>query len=380
MTKNPVSLKQSEGLVTNWLHRLRTDLFFRTEVLVIGTFFLLCIINVAIIIFSLQQFHIDVASSVISILSGAIALNPSSANSTTTTALILESVREISLTNVTIVVASSLMVAVILGFLAARIALTPTKQALSAQKQFISNISHELRTPLSIIRANSEILLLQKGARPDAQELIRSNVEELDRISGIINNLLTLNTFRHAQAIEFKSIELSEIVRESIKKLETLAGSKEIELDASLDDTLIVWGNRNGLAQIIMNLIKNALIYTPTHGSVIISTYASHRFATLEVRDTGIGIEAGNIQKVFEPFYQVEPSRSQNKGSGGLGLAIVSELVKFHHGKISIRSTPGIGTVIRVDFPLHHPDRPHHEKNSSDDDHEITLDFSKHPA
>jgi two-component system sensor histidine kinase CiaH len=378
MTKTPASLKRSEALAINWLHRFRTDLFLRTQISVIGIFFLLCLVNITIIAVFLQKLHLDIAATVISILSNAIAEGPG-VDSTTTTALVVEGVRDVSMLHITVVVGISLIATILLGYVAARVALGPTRNGLAAQKQFIGNIAHELRTPLSIIRANSEILLLQKGVRSDVHGLIESNVEELDRISGIINNLLTLNTFRNTRVMNFEVVDLSAVVQNSIEKLEKLAVGKGITLHSTLENALMIWGNKSGIAQIAMNLVKNAILFTKEKGSVTVSTFASSSFVTLEVRDSGVGIESGNIEKIFEPFYQVEPSRTQNQGSGGLGLAIVSELVKFHKGKISVQSIPNIGTLIRVDFPKNHPDMPEDTERSAGTkpNTEVSLDFSK---
>lgn len=374
MTKNPASSKQSEVSATSWLHRLRTDLFARTQFLLITIFLLLCATNLVLIAVFFQWFHIDIATSVIGDISQIIATEKGSVSAPETTEQVLASIREISTSNTVAVGTLSVICAILFGYLATRVALAPTREALSGQKKFMSNVAHELRTPLSIIRANSEILLLQKNIKPDAASLITSNVEELDRISGLIDNLLTLSTFRTANALNFEPVDLSMVVHDSVSKLSTLVESKKLTLTTSLEDKLSVWGNPNALAQIVMQLIKNALLFTPAHGSVTVSTYARSSFATLEVRDTGIGIEPSDINKVFEPYYQVEPSRTNNKGTGGLGLAIVSELVKLHRGKISIQSTPHVGTVVRIDFPCHKNNtsipETHELKN------EVTLDFS----
>lgn len=377
MTKITASSKQLEALATNWRHKLRTDVFFRTEFTVICIFVCLCIANIFIVVVSLRQLHMDVAASVITILTDAITLSSTAQISATTTSqLILTNIKGISSANIAIVTISSLFVTLFLGYIAARVALKPTKNALAAQKQFIGNIAHELRTPLSIIKANSEILLLQKGIHGETSELVSSNLEELDRISGIINNLLTLNSFRNSKTMEFELIDLSEVVRNSLQKFEKMAADRRVVLEARLDDPLKILANKSGLIQIIMNVVKNALIYSKPEGVVFVTTRASSGMATFEVRDTGIGIDPNNIERIFEPYYQVESSRSQNKGSGGLGLAIVSEMVKFHHGKISIQSKPNVGTIVKVDFPLKHELGSSSTKDSASQGG-LTLDFSQ---
>ncbi len=353
MINNRASSKQSGVLGTSWRHKLKTDQFFRTEFMVIGILFLLCFANVAIMAIALEELQIDIASSVVKNLGTAITDALTSGQSgTATTELVLTEVGTLSDTGIFTVLILSLLVTVLLGYVTTRIALAPTRNALASQKQFIGNVAHELRTPLSIIRANSEIILLQKKVNAESLSLLMSNIEELDRISGIINNLLTLNSFRNSGAMTFEEILIGTVVRDVISQFEKYAREKGVELDAETDDDEYVWGNKSGLVQIIMNVVRNALVYTPKGGSVFVSVKrTSPAFVALEVRDTGIGIESEKIKKIFEPFYQVSPSRSENRGSSGLGLAIVNELVKLHHGKISIQSEPGEGTIVTIELP-----------------------------
>lgn len=381
MTKPQVSSKQSGGLATGLLRKLRTDLFFRTEFIVIGVIFFLCFANVAVVAISLKQLHLSVASSVISSITESIAnIESQGFNATATSEKLLDDIDEIRSTNLTIVFGTSLIITLLFGYVVARIALIPTRDALGAQKQFIANVAHELRTPLSTLKANSEILLMKADLDQDSVGIIRSNVEEIDRISGIINNLLTLNTFRHIDQMNFTVVNLSDVVRESVHKFEALAMSKEIQLDAEMTPGLEVWGNKSGLVQIVTNLIKNAIVYTPRKGSVHINVLRSaNDRIEFRVNDTGIGIEQEKLRQIFEPFYQVEPSRSQSRGSSGLGLAIVSELVKLHHGKISIHSTPQVGTVVRVELPALNPsDEKRLRATPPESTHNaFVMDFSK---
>lgn len=380
MTTPPATSKPSGGLVTNLLRKLRYDLFFRTEFIIIGVIFFLCFANVAIIAMSLQQLHLSVASTVVSNITESITnIENQNFDSTTTNEKLMRDISAIGRTNLTIVLGTSLIVTLLFGYVVARIALVPTRNALGAQKQFIGNIAHELRTPLSTLKANSEILLMQKN-NEETYSLLQCNIEEIDRISGIINNLLTLNTFRHVDQMNFSVVSMSEIITASVHKFETLATGKTISLDADISPRLEVWGNKSGMEQIVTNLIKNAIVYTPREGSVTITAHqASSQHIEFEVSDTGIGIEREKLQQIFEPFYQVEPSRSQSRGSSGLGLAIVSELVKLHHGKISIRSTPNIGTVVRVELPALNPtdEKRHSAAHSPTPRNEFIMDFSK---
>lgn len=373
-------MKQSAASAIEWLNKIRGDLFLRTEIIIIGTLFFLCFANVAIIAVAFHKLHLDIATVVISSITEVIVGgNLSLLNATSTTSMLFANLTEIRDVYLTVIAAVSVIITLLFGYIVARIALAPARNALIAQKQFIANIAHELRTPLSIVKANSEILLLQKEQSTDADAIIRSNIEELDRISGIINNLLTLNTFRHAHHLNFQWVRLGDMAQDAVHKLERFARSKNIRLALETDDTHLVRGNKSALAQITMNLVKNAIVYTPQEGLVRVTTRnASATSVMLEIIDNGIGIEREKLRRIFEPFYQVDPSRSKRSGSSGLGLAIVSELVKFHNGKIAIQSTPQEGTTVTVELPS--KDKGHISEghpNGRAATGEIVMDFSK---
>jgi signal transduction histidine kinase len=237
------------------------------------------------------------------------------------------------------------------GFVTARVTLAPARNALASQKQFIGNIAHELRTPLAVIKTNTEVALLDDKVSEDMQETLQSNIEELDRISEIINNLLSLSALVKPERIEFSAIDLSAIASESTQKFSQLAKRSEIQVTLRKSPA-IVWGNPTALQQIVGNLLKNALTYTPRGGHVRITVeMAPHNTVELIVQDSGIGIARKDLFRIFEPFYRADPSRTKGAGGTGLGLAIVSELIKMHHGKITIRSAVGRGTTVHVTFP-----------------------------
>lgn len=339
--------------------------------------FFICFLNLAIIAASTHYLHLEIAGVVIDTVTGLIAsgnLTPSATNK-----LMLEQLTNVRNSHMLIVGSISITVTLLFGYVVARIALAPTRGALIAQKQFIGNIAHELRTPLSIVKANNEIILFEAKKSPEILPLAEGNIEEINRIAGIINNLLTLNAFQHTEQLEFAFVNVSEVLHEAINTFARLTKNKHITLSSTIDDDLYAWGNKSAIAQIVMNLLKNAIIYTPDEGSVFISAYAtSDYFVQFEIIDTGIGIEREKLRRIFEPFYQVDPSRSKRSGSSGLGLAIVSELIKLHHGRITVRSTPGVGTTIEVGLPIHAQDGTLSKKNlhrkPSD---EISMDFSE---
>jgi len=259
-----------------------------------------------------------------------------------------------SLRSRTVMVATAVLILVtaLFTYIIARIALRPTRQALESQKQFIGNIAHELRTPLAVSKTNMEVALMGGGIEEGMRRSIESTVEELDRIAEIINNLLSLSASVRPERIEFKDVDLGAAVQSALDKLHDLAASKQIDVTAKMSERRDVWGNRTALEEIAMNIVKNAISYTPAGGriSVLIQpVYPDHM--EFSVQDSGIGIARKDLFRIFEPFYRSDPSRRRGVGGSGLGLTIVSELVKLHNGKITVRSAEGQGTAVTVLFP-----------------------------
>ena len=288
----------------------------------------------------------------------------------------------ISATDLLITALILFVIAALFGYIVAYIALKPTRDALASQKQFIGNVAHELRTPLSIIKTNIEVALLEGRLDSKLRDALLGNVDELDRTADIINNLLSLNTLLNPERVEFSNVDLGTVVDAAVAKLSALAKQKNIRLFVTRAEFLLVAGNSVALEQVAMNLIKNAIIYTPQGGRVDI-TIAPNYYGHIELRihDTGNGISREDIFHVFEPFYRADRSRSRVHGGSGLGLTIVSELVKLHRGKITIQSAEKQGTTVVVSLPVGKV------PGSANDDSKktnggVAIDFShyKHPA
>jgi two-component system sensor histidine kinase CiaH len=249
-----------------------------------------------------------------------------------------------------------LVLAAAFGYLSARYALNPTRISLDYQKRFIGNIAHELRTPLSIIRTSSEVALMDKSIDGYTRSTLTTTIEELDRISGIINNLLSFDSLMRPGEIRFEPVNLHEAATEVIARHKAMAQSYGIAL--ALDSTgepAYVLGNRIALEQVLTNLIKNALNYTPQHDgrNVIVRLDEDEKHVQATVIDTGIGIAQKDLYYVFQPYFRGDTSRERGIGSGtsGLGLAIVNDIVRAHSGSIVIRSALNRGTTIELSFP-----------------------------
>ncbi|MBI4079894.1 HAMP domain-containing histidine kinase [Candidatus Kaiserbacteria bacterium] len=335
--------------VTGYAHKYQYDPFFRTEVSIVALQVVFAGLLLLIVGLAAASLYHDASSALARGIAEGITGELDPATIGESVAGELASMRARTVTWATIAV---VVVTIFLSYLIARVALSPTRNALESQKQFIGNVAHELRTPLSVIKTNTEVALLSARVEPELRSTLDSTVGELDRISEIINNLLSLSASVRPERIEFKDLDLGPVVHGVIEKLRDLADSKRIEITARLSERRIVLGNAAALEQIAMNVIKNAITYSQRGGRVIVTVEPVHPdHIEFTVQDFGIGIARKDLFRIFEPYYRADPSRYRGEAGSGLGLTIVSELVKLHGGKITVRSAEGRGTIVTMLLP-----------------------------
>ncbi len=224
-------------------------------------------------------------------------------------------------------------------------------------QQFSSDASHELRTPLTILRGELELALRsKKHSSEEYRSVLSSALEETMRMSSIIENLLSLAKADVTRpAMNFTDVWLRPIIQELYEDCIMLAENKHITVMlGALDDALIL-GDAVRLRQLFLNLIDNAIKYTPKNGLVEISLFRDGNTATVRVKDTGIGIPAVDLSKIFDRFYRVDKARSRELGGSGLGLSISKWIADIHSGTISVKSEVNVGTIFTVTFPLKTP-------------------------
>jgi heavy metal sensor kinase len=224
-------------------------------------------------------------------------------------------------------------------------------------QQFSSDASHELRTPLTIMRGELELALRSKKQSSDEyRAVISSALEETLRMSSIIENLLSLAKADVARpAVNFTDVWLRPIIQELYEDCTMLAESKHITVTlGTLDDALIL-GDTVRLRQLFLNLIDNAIKYTPENGSVEISLFREAGNVKVRVKDTGMGIPADDLPKIFDRFYRVDKARTRELGGSGLGLSISKWIADIHNGMISVESEINVGSIFIVTFPLKAP-------------------------
>ncbi|MCU1805327.1 cell wall metabolism sensor histidine kinase WalK [Cytobacillus firmus] len=232
--------------------------------------------------------------------------------------------------------------------------ITELKKLEQMRKDFVANVSHELKTPITSIKGFSETLL--DGAMENKQTLndfLNIILKESDRLQSLIQELLDLSKIeKQGFSLSIQQLDLADVLEDVVAIMKGKAAEKEIVLEYKREDKPVyIEGDVHRLKQVFINIISNAISYTPNQGVVYISSANSDRTVLTEIRDTGIGIEAGEIPRIFERFYRVDKARSRNSGGTGLGLAIVKHLVEAHKGTISVKSEVGKGTAFIIELP-----------------------------
>lgn len=237
--------------------------------------------------------------------------------------------------------------------------ITELKKLEQIRKDFVANVSHELKTPITSIKGFSETLL--DGAMEDKdtlEEFLRIILKESHRLQTLIQDLLDLSKLEQLHfSLNKDEFNLMEILNKATKMLEGRAEAKNIKLKFPQSNEIIqIEGDRSRLTQVFLNLITNAVIYTPNDGEINIYVMEKKKKIEVKIQDTGIGIDQAEISRIFERFYRVDKARSRNSGGTGLGLAIVKHLVELHRGTIQVESEMGVGTTFTVilhkEFPF----------------------------
>ncbi|AUW93026.1 MAG: PAS domain-containing sensor histidine kinase [Sulfobacillus thermosulfidooxidans] len=225
------------------------------------------------------------------------------------------------------------------------------KQVERMRQDFVANVSHELQTPLTVIRGFTETLL-DNPDDPSARRFLELIHEEAGRMSRLVDDLLTLSRMEHhSMPMTRQPVDIPVLVESMAVKLAPRIEAAELTLDNRVPQHMpLVSGDPDLLAEVLMNLVANAVQYTPAGGLITVSMaldVGSHMVG-ISVKDTGIGIPAQDLPRIFERFYRVDRARSRASGGTGLGLAIVKHIMELHGGRIEVKSTVGAGTEFIV--------------------------------
>jgi heavy metal sensor kinase len=226
-------------------------------------------------------------------------------------------------------------------------------QSFAEIRRFTADASHELRTPLTAIRTEAEVALRGPAVPPEQQQLLGSILEECGRLTRLTEQLLALAREDAGVAPPAREpIDLTEVAAEAVDTLRPLAEAKNVRLDGPRPCRVDVCGDAARLRQVFLNLIDNAIKYTPEGGAVEVRCEGRAGEAVALVRDSGVGIPPEHLPHVFDRFYRVDKARDRGQGGTGLGLSIAQSVVAGHGGRIELSSDRGRGTTARVTLPL----------------------------
>ena len=223
------------------------------------------------------------------------------------------------------------------------------------RRQFVANVSHELRTPITSIKGFIETLL--DGAmdnREDAERFLRIVARQANRMNAIVDDLLALSRLEQESIISgipLETASVNDVLQNGIEVCENKAKSKKIEIVLQCGNHLEAKINPPLLEQAVVNLIDNAIKFTPDGGTVWVEGRKEKRETVIHVRDKGQGIDSSHFPRLFERFYRVDKARSRSEGGTGLGLAIVKHIVALHRGRVYVESSLGEGSTFSIYIP-----------------------------
>lgn len=230
------------------------------------------------------------------------------------------------------------------------------RDSVRTSRRFLADASHELRTPLTVIKGELQQIVNGDHCPRELRERVASVLEEVDRLEQLVSGLLVLSRLDAGDAKrEWVEVDVGELAGSTVEQMRLVAEDRGVQLDATGLQSLVVQGDRGRLKQVIVNLLDNAIKFTPRGGVVRLRVAPRDDGGFLEVRDTGIGIPATALPHLFDRFYRVDEARSRDdgreEGGAGLGLSIVHAICSAHGAEITVESTLDRGSCFRVRFP-----------------------------
>jgi len=246
-----------------------------------------------------------------------------------------------------------LFVIPVLSWYLAKKSLAPIQIAHEKQKQFVSDASHELRTPISIMTGEIDVALNKERPVKEYQHILKSNKEELKRLTLLVENLLFLaREDQNSNAKLTESVDMTDLLSTLIVRFKPIYTKKHLAIHFQPgEENIVIKGNMSLLRQLFFNLFDNAIKYTDK-GEIRVTLSQEDKYAKVVIKDTGIGISQEHQAQLFDRFYRVDSARSGTKGYG-LGLSICHAVVKRHNGSITLASTPHKGSTFTVLLPIH---------------------------
>ena len=239
------------------------------------------------------------------------------------------------------------------GLLYARSTLRPIRDNVAAQKRFIADASHELRTPLAIMTTDFEVALRDTAFPDEARPLLRSGLEEVDRMTGMVDDLLTLSRIdAHQEQLVDERFDLAALARQTAHKLAGLAAAGGVTVQAGGADSAPAAGDERHVQRALANVLRNALEHSPPGAAVEVQALTAGGVSSVTVTDHGEGMTPDELEHIFDRFYRADSSRSQERGGSGLGLAIAQWALRRMGGDLVAASTVGVGTRMTITLPM----------------------------
>ena len=226
------------------------------------------------------------------------------------------------------------------------------EEAFTQVRRFAADAAHELRTPLTALKGGIEVALRTERPREEYRRVLVSSLEEVERLVRLAEDLLLLSRFSAGALPARERVELQPLLHDLREVGERLALARGVSVDLAVDAPLAVHGDPATLRRAVLNLVENAIKYTPPGGRVELGLAPADRSAAIVVRDTGVGMDPAEAARVFEPFVRLDEARARDTGGAGLGLAIVRSIVLAHGGTLAVESAPGAGSTFTIRLPL----------------------------
>jgi heavy metal sensor kinase len=226
------------------------------------------------------------------------------------------------------------------------------EEAFAQVRRFAADAAHELRTPLTALRGEIEVALRGERSSDEYRRVLGSSLEEVERLTRVAEDLLLLSRFSVTVSAPRQRVELDPLVVDALDVGTQLAHGRGVSIASTALTPAVVVGDPGALRRALVNLIDNAVKYTPAGGKVEVSLTRDGGHAAIAVRDTGIGIAPDDVERVFEPFVRLDAARESAESGTGLGLAIARSIAVAHGGQLSLESTPGAGSVFTLRLPL----------------------------
>jgi heavy metal sensor kinase len=226
------------------------------------------------------------------------------------------------------------------------------EDAFAEVRRFAADAAHELRTPLTVLRGEIEVALRGERSPDEYRRVLQSSLEEVERLTHLAEDLLLLSRFSVTVSAPRQRVELEPLVVDALDVGTQLAHRRGVSIASTALMPASVVGDAAALRRALLNLIDNAVKYTPPGGKIEVSLIRGDRTASIVVRDTGIGIAPGDQNRIFQPFVRLESARESTEGGAGLGLSIARSIVMAHGGELLLESTPGSGSTFTIRLPL----------------------------